>query len=242
MEQNKKQKTQINEMQTRINELEYKVSQNEKKIEVSQYPRVGSLNDFLVIDSDLSHDIILNKKGEIESYLLYCNRCCETPSPGNQSFKKGKLVPKNITSAELRNLTQRWKDHVITGIHIHNQTSQHPLQLHIMDRLCRIAYGIISLGDPDSRYPKELQRAIKNMGPEKSLCHFGNQHHSDKFMAKVEPIMATIVQSHLSKTLKKIKPSTNVCVYVFVCASESNKQSNKHKTVKMFVYVFELPN
>ena len=77
-----------------------------KKIEISQYPRIGSLNDFLVIDGNLSHDIILNKNGEIESDLLYCNCCCESPCPDNQTqtFKKGKLVNVNIQSKDLRNL------------------------------------------------------------------------------------------------------------------------------------------
>ena len=63
---------------------------------------------------------------------------------------------------------------------------------------------------------KRIARSIKNVGTEKSLYYYGNQHHSEKYVKKVEPIMAETIQNRLTETLKTMKPSTNVCFFFCV--------------------------
>lgn len=208
--QNKEQNETIKELKERIETLEFETKKNEKKLEIIKYPRIGNLKDLLVVDTNLSHKKILDTHGAAQSIHIYCNACCKYPILTGKTFSKGKLIDINMRGAELKSLYQRWKEHVISGTHLHNQSLNHPIQMNIWMCLNRIAYGTIRAGDADSRYSNEIQRTIKNVGTDKSMFYVGNQHHSSQYVRKVEPIMAQVIQQQLTKKLTKIKPSTNV--------------------------------
>lgn len=149
IEQKNNQQKQIQSLQNKIENLELEIRKTQKDVQITQHPKIGSLNDLLIVDSHLSH-IEINHENT-NKYILYCNCCCDTPTTDGTTFRKGKLVNKNIEKKDLQVLYQRWKEHIITCTHLHNETTHHPIQIQIFNRLNRIAYGTICSGDADSR-------------------------------------------------------------------------------------------
>ena len=114
-EENKENKNKINALEKRMENLEFEVKKNEKKMEIQTHKKIGTLNDFLNVDKNISHDGILDTNGNVKSFIIYCNACCKESSMEGKSFTQGKLVDKSINSKELRNVYHLWKQHIITG-------------------------------------------------------------------------------------------------------------------------------
>ena len=163
-EKNENKNIRIESMQNEIDCMKEDIQCLEKQIQVLKYPTINSLKDFMVVDKHISHIPISNERGETKEFQLFCNVCCESVSINGNTFSKGKTVCAEISEQPLYNLYQRWKEHVISGTHLNSEINHHPLQLEIWTLLLRVAYGVISSGDADSRYSREIQRSILNVG------------------------------------------------------------------------------
>lgn len=191
-------------------EKEKEISILQTKQSFREKEKITSLNEFFGMSEYISHKSYIDIFGNISYYRAWCNLCCVCPLNDGNSWAKSMKIDCNVSNQELWDITGSFKKHLISANHWTNKNNQTTNQTQIMVRLLRVCLGVFKDRQPYSNYEKEITRSIKNMGVEKSKAVFGDQHHSLKFCEKAQPIMKQQIQTKITQTLTRNKPSTNV--------------------------------